>query len=204
MKKPHLIGIAGASCSGKTTLASELCRELGDSATSLTLDSYYYDLAHLPASAIARHNLDEPAALDAELLQGHIHRLANGEPIDKPVYDHKSHARHAESERVIPRGFVVIEGLFALYWEAVRQNLATCVFINAAHDLCLQRRIERDRHDRGRVLKLVEERYRAMVQPMFDRYVLPTRAHADVIVKGDAPIKISIGEIITAIKRTPK
>jgi uridine kinase len=202
MGRPYLIGIAGASCAGKTTITRRLIELLPQGDTEqVTLDSYYYDLSHLQPEAIAHHNLDEPAALEATLLFEHIEALAGGRPIDRPVYDHRSHTRATEPQRVEPRPFIIIEGLFTLYWAEVRAHLRTSVFIDSTHDVCLQRRIERDRNQRGRTVAEVTNRYHGAVQPMYDLHVLPTRQFAHTIVDGHGPIDRSAERILSHIRR---
>ena len=199
--KPHLIGIAGASCSGKSTLADALTQRLGPADTAhITLDSYYHDLSHLAEDAILHHNLDEPAALEHALLLDNLERLHRGEAIDKPVYDHRTHTRHPESERIEPASFIIIEGLFALYWEDVRRLLHTRIFIDSTHELCFERRFKRDRNKRGRTREEVTERYNRTVGPMYDLHVLPTRRYADVVVGGTDPVSKSVADITAHIK----
>lgn len=201
MARPHLIGIAGGSCSGKTSLAETLVRALGPANTvNIALDSYYYDLSALSPDAIDRHNLDEPAALESALLFEHVAALAAGRAIDKPVYDHKSHTRANTTEHIEPLPFIIIEGLFTLRWPEVRGHLTTSVFIDATHEVCLDRRIRRDRNQRGRTRDEVTRRYREMVAPMFDRHVLPTREFAQIVVDGHGSIDRAAEYILLRVK----
>ena len=199
MPAPHLIAIAGASCSGKTTLADALAHHL--QAAQVALDSYYYDLSHLGEADILQYNLDEPAALEDTLLVAHLRELRAGRAIDKPIYEHKTHTRRPAPERVEPGAFVVIEGLFALYWEDLRGLVDTKVFMDSTHELCFERRFRRDRNKRGRTREEVTKRYNDTVAPMYDRYVLPTRGHADVIVNGADPISTSVLAVLEYIKK---
>lgn len=199
--QPYLIGVAGASCSGKTTFAKALGVHLGRDATvQITLDSYYYDLSHLTEDLIGRWNLDEPAALEHELLFDNLERLSRGETIQKPVYDHRTHTRRARPAPIKPKPYVIIEGLFALYWEEVRKLLGTKVFIDATHDLCLERRYERDRSKRGRTQEEVTRRYNDTVGPMYDLHVYPTRRHAEVIVSATDPVAGAVSAIMKHIR----
>ena len=197
MHRPTIIGIAGASCSGKTTLAEAVAQRLGDTVT-IGLDSYYHDLSHLHPETIHTYNLDEPAALEYELLVRNLEDLTGGRPTEKPVYDHKTHTR-SEPVRIEPGRYVILEGLFTFFWEEVRRLLHRKIFIDADHDLCLRRRIDRDRSHRGRSEEEVRRRYRTMVQPNFERHVMPTRAHADVIVSGVAPLEETVTKIVDII-----
>lgn len=200
--RPCLIGIAGASCSGKTTVTEQLVRRLHVEETiRIALDSYYYDLSHLSPAAIDHHNLDEPAALDQHLLIEQVTSLAKGRSIDKPVYDYKTHTRAKAPEHIEPKPFVVIEGLFALYWEDIRDRLTLKVFIDLPHDICLARRIERDRSQRGRSTEEATQRYRRTVAPMFDKHVLPTRDYADTILDGLEPPEQSADTLIASIQK---
>ena len=183
LPRPYLIGIAGASCSGKSELATRLSRSL--SAVICNLDSYYRDLAHLPLEERARQNFDVPAALDHELLYQHVSALARGESVRKPVYDFTQHVRSPETEILQPAGTVVIEGLFTLYWEQLRSLLDLKVFIEASDDICLQRRIERDVRERGRTPQSVVEQFEMTVRPMTHLHVHPTRSFADVVLDGN-------------------
>ncbi len=198
---PCLIGIAGASCSGKTTLADALADRLRPDAAQIGLDSYYYDLSHLGETEIARYNLDEPAALEERLLIDNLERLSAGKPVEKPVYDHKTHTRRDAPELIAAARYVIIEGLLALYWEEARHLFHTKVFIEATHDICLERRFQRDRNKRGRTREEVEQRYRNTVGPMYDLHVLPTQRHADVIVSATGPLHKSVSTIITHVQR---
>lgn len=191
---PFLIGVAGPSCSGKSELSKWLARELD--AAILATDAYYRPLDGLAWEERARANFDEPAAIDDGLLAAQLQALARGEPIERPVYDFAQHTRKRETERLEPRPFLIVEGLFALYWEAVRRLLGAAVFIHASDDLCLTRRLERDVRERGRTPESVREQYARTVRPMAERYVLPTRAHAPLVVDGAAPIAVSGAQVL--------
>ncbi len=186
MERVYFIGVAGGSCSGKTTLACGLARRLGESGTAqICIDSYYHRLSPEARRDIDRYNFDHPDALDRELLVDHLRTLARGETIEKPVYDFTTHTRTGRVEGVGPVPFVIVEGLFPLYWDAVRALLGTKVFIEAPHDVCLRRRLERDAAQRGRPREEVIRRYNEMARPMYEKYVLPSRRYADVVVDGE-------------------
>ena len=137
-----MIGIAGPSCAGKTELARRLADALD--APIVALDSYYYSLDHLPLEQRARSNFDVPDALDAELLVRHVGQLARGEEIQVPVYDFSCHQRTTAVRAVRATRYALIEGLFTLHWEAVRELLAVKLYVGAGEGVCLRRRIERD------------------------------------------------------------
>src|SRR5437868_6588441 len=125
--KPYLIGIAGPSGSGKTSVARQIASLLP--ATIFSLDSYYFDLAHLPLEERARANFDHPGSLDSELLSQHLHDLAQGKEIVRPVYDFPTHTRSVQTERVRSEPYLIVEGLFTLYWSKIREIFGTKVFV---------------------------------------------------------------------------
>jgi len=202
--RPYLIGIAGPSCAGKSYLSSRLCDELNSSpktpaAAILRLDSYYRDLAHLELEQRAHSNFDSPEALDSRLLIEHARGLALGESIDKPVYDFKTHSRTGLTERVEPGEFIIIEGLFALYWDEIRAVLSTKVFVDLGEQVCLARRIERDTRERGRTRESILRQFQDTVEPMAREYVHPTRQFADVVLTGDDDIGSEVQAVLSHI-----
>ena len=201
MKRPYFIGIAGGSCSGKTTLAVELAARLGpDQTARIAIDSYYHGLPSTALHDVGTHNFDDPHALDHELLVSHLGGLSKGRTVDIPVYDFKSHARTDCTVRIDPVRFVILEGLFLLYWDDVRSYLGTKVFIDVAHESCLSRRLERDTRDRGRSREEVTRRYHDMARPMFDKYVHPTLRFADVVVDGRRPVIDLVAAVVQHIE----
>lgn len=196
--EPFLIGVAGPSCAGKGELSCRLAAALG--AAIVSLDYYYRDLAHLPMEERARNNFDVPAALDEELLAAHLRLLAEGREVEIPVYDFACHVRSREVHRVRPGAFIIVEGLFALYWEAVREVLDLKVFVDAADEVCLRRRIERDVRERGRTPDSVIGQYRTSVRPMARQYILPTRMFADLLIDGNGPLEDSVAQVLARIR----
>lgn len=213
--KPYLIGVAGPSCAGKTELSRNLARVLD--ATLLPLDCYYIDLSDRTMEERARFNFDVPAALDHDLFVQHLRDLAAGEPIDRPVYDFATHSRTSAVERIAPghssgqmelpeggplhREFIVVEGLFVLYWEDVRNLFGTRVFVDLEDEPCLERRIYRDTRERGRTRESVIKQFTETVQPMANIYVRPTRQNADIVVPGDNDINLSVATVVDHIER---
>jgi uridine kinase len=196
--KPYLIGIAGPSCAGKGYLSTHLASHLN--AAKLNLDSYYSDLRHISLEQRAHFNFDAPGALDSSLLIEHVRQLSRGDAIEKPVYDFKNHSRTGQTERLEAREFIVIEGLFALYWEEIRAVEQTKVFVDLAEEICLARRIERDMRERGRTRESILEQYSTTVQPMAQKYVHPTRRYADVVLAGDGEIGGGIEQVLKHIR----
>lgn len=202
-KKLYMIGIAGPSCSGKTELARRLAGLLSASAPAvISMDSYYRNLSALDPEERARCNFDVPEALDLGLLAQHLRILARGEGVDKPVYQFLTHTHAPQGERVEPGEFIIVEGLFALYWEEVRELLGTRVFIDVDDDVCLSRRLARDTRERGRSAESILAQYTETVRPMSERYILPTRRFADVVVSGeDAPEKAAAA-VVAHVERS--
>jgi uridine kinase len=195
---PYLIGIAGPSGSGKTELSRFLARELN--APILAVDSYYADLAHLPLAERARANFDVPDSIDHLLFTEHLSEVAAGRGIAVPVYDFAQYSRTGETEPLIPGEFAIVEGLFALYWADVRALLGAKVYVDAEDGICYARRLARDVAERGRSPESVSAQYRATVRPMAERYILPTRAYADIVISGIAPAASSAGTILGHVR----
>ncbi len=195
----HLIGIAGPSGAGKTALALAVARRLG--AVVISLDSYYCDLSHLAFEERAHTNFDIPDSLDHRLLSEHLRVLAAGGDVDVPVYDFSMHLRVARTVHIRAAEFGVVEGLWTLYWRNVRESLGTKVYVDACDETCFQRRLARDVRDRGRTPESVIERYTEMVRPMAERYILPARREADIVVSGVALLKESVECICAAALR---
>jgi uridine kinase len=180
--KPIIIGIAGGSCSGKTRLAETIVHSLpAGEAVAIGMDSYYIDRS---AEGIRQMNFDHPQALEKDLIVAQITMLSQGEPVCKPVYDYVNHRRRSTTELILPKQLVVIEGLFTLYWEEIRNLLAVKVFIELDHEICLHRRLERDCKERGRTHASVVRQYRETVRPMYEQFIRPTKKFADVLLDG--------------------
>ena len=191
--QPYLIAVAGASCSGKTSLARFLAAELN--ASILPVDAYYRDLSHLDADARSRVNFDAPEAIDVALLAGDLRSLLNGRTIERPVYDFTTHTRSSRREQVSPGTFLILEGLFALYWEQIRELCRTKVFVELDDRICFERRMARDIRERGRTAASIRKQYEETVRPMAERYILPSRRFADVVVSGTDPPEVSARKV---------
>jgi uridine kinase len=192
--RPYLIAIAGPSGSGKSELARNLAATLD--APILSIARYYNDAAHLSMEERLRLNFDDPSLLDQELLRQQIGSLLRGEEIAMPVYDFRNHVREPRTAPVRAAKFAIVEGLFALYWENVRQLAGTKVYVDAPDEICLGRRMERDVCERGRAAESVIEQYATNVRPMAELYVWPTRAYADVVVSGCQPVELSAQTVL--------
>lgn len=195
----HLIGIAGPSGAGKSYLASRLAEHLN--APVLALDRYYRDLSHLTPEERACCNFDDPSALEHELLITHVHELSQGKAVEVPVYDFSTHSRTIGTNILQPEEFVILEGLFTLYWPQLRQLLGTRVYVDVPDSVSLLRRQERDVRERGRTAESVVEQFRTTVAPMAERYVRPTRNHAHVLVSGAEPSESGVSRVLEHIKQ---
>lgn len=186
-RAPFLLGIAGPSCSGKSELARGLAAKLGARCAILPLDAYYRDLSALPPEDRATCNFDHPDALDGELLLEHVEALAGGRSIEVPSYDFATHARKPGTTELLPARVVLLEGLFVLHWEGVRDLLDASIYVEAPEELCLARRIARDTRQRGRTRESVEAQFRATVSPAATQFLFPTRQHASLVLSGELP-----------------
>jgi len=191
------VGIAGGTGAGKTSVCDLLCRAL-DGVTVLDLDSYYLDRSQLSPAQRAGLNFDEPTAFDVPLLLAHLSLLRGGHAIEKPRYSFESHTR-CGFERIPAARIVLVEGLFAFWWEDLRRTLDLKVFIDAPEETRLARRLQRDVAVRGRTVESVRLQYATTVRPMHARYVEPTRALADVVVRNDRDLAACVAVIQDAM-----
>ncbi len=196
--KPLVIGIAGGTGSGKSTVARRVAEQLTlTSVAFLDMDAYYRDLVHLSLEERRQVNWDHPDAFDIDLLVQHLEQLARGEGIDKPVYDFVTHARSPTTRRVEPADVIVVDGILLFVDHRLRDLCDVKVFVDADADIRLARRIRRDMNKRGRPLEEILEQYLTTVRPMHLQFVEPSKRYADVIVPrgGHNPVAI---EMITA------
>ena len=200
-KKPFIIALAGGSASGKTTVARLLLERLGEeTAGILGQDSYYRDLSHLSEPERKKVNFDHPDALDLDLFKEQLRQIKDGAVIQKPVYDYGAHARRHILEEFQPKTVIIVEGLFVLLPELL--DLYDCrVYVESPDDIRLARRILRDIRERGRNAEDIVDQYLATVRPMHEQYVLPTRAHADLVPGGDRDPGLIVNEILLFIRK---
>ncbi len=183
MKKGMIIGIAGASGSGKTLVAHTLYNKLGsDKVVIIQEDSYYKDLSHLPFEERTKFNFDHPDAFDHHLLVEHLKKLREGESIEHPLYDYTTHSRKKETQRVGPHQIIIIEGILILAIPELRELLDIKIYIDTPPDICFIRRLERDIQERGRTVDNVIRQYLETVRPMYLQFVEPSKRYADIII----------------------
>jgi uridine kinase len=196
--KPHIIGISGPSSSGKTELARRLVAELPGTAI-VSLDSYYRGRQELPFEEREKLNFDHPDALEWELLQEHLQAIGEGRAFEEPVYSFARHVRIAGTRRIEPAEFLIVEGLFVLYWPELRAILDTKVYVWTDPEVCYRRRMTRDVAERGRTPEYVRAQYERTVRPGAEQFVCPTREYADLVVSGEKPFEESVGAVLRAL-----
>jgi uridine kinase len=202
MLKPLIIGIAGGSGSGKSTVANNVAELLTTSSVAfIDMDAYYKNFPSLTLEERKKLNWDHPDAFDYDLLCAHLEALARREPIEKPEYDFLTHLRRAAPTRVEPADVIVIDGILLFVDERVRELCDVKVFVDADADIRIIRRIERDTHVRGRPVDEIIEQYLSTVQPMHLQFVEPSKRYADVIVPRGGHNTIAIEMIVAKIQR---
>ena len=180
---PLIIGVAGGTGSGKTTVARAIVDRIGgDTVLQLTQDRYYADLKHLPLTDRDHRNYDHPESIESALLVEHLRRLREGKPAELPIYDFTRHERLAETERVLPKPVILVEGILIFALPEVRNLLDIKIFVDTDSDVRFIRRLERDMTRRGRTLESVVEQYLETVRPMHLEFVEPSKRWADVII----------------------
>ena len=200
--KPLIIGIAGGTGSGKSTVARKVAEALPDASVAfLEMDAYYHDFRHLSLAELHEVNWDHPDAFDVELLTTHLAALARGEAVEMPVYEFATHARSKQTRRMAPADVVVIDGILLLSDADVRALCDVKVFVDADADIRLIRRIRRDTVVRGRTLESVLDQYLTTVQPMHLLFVEPSKRYADVIVPRGGSNLVAIEMIVAKIQR---
>ena len=192
-----IIGIAGASASGKSLIASTLYRELreqvGDEHIGvIPEDCYYKDQSHLSMEERVKTNYDHPSSMDRDLLIQHLKDLKNGTAVDVPVYSYVEHTRTGETKHFTPKKIVILEGILLLTDERVRQLADISVFVDTPLDICFIRRLQRDMEERGRSLQSVIDQYRATVRPMFLQFIEPSKQYADIVIPRGGKNRIAI------------
>jgi uridine kinase len=198
---PVVIGIAGGSGSGKTTVQRKIIEAFGrDQIALLDHDSYYVDLSHLPAEERARFNFDHPDALETDLMVGHLDRLLAGEAIEKPTYDFTTHSRRDETETVHPLPVVIVEGILVLGERALRERMDIKLYVDAPDDVRLIRRIQRDLHERGRDIENVIQQYKRTVRPMHLEFVEPSKRTADVIIPHGGHNRVALDMVLAHVQ----
>ena len=197
-----VVGIAGGTGSGKTTVARNIVRGLPQgSCVLLEHDGYYRDFSHLSVEERTRINFDHPEALETDLLMRHIQDLRDGKSIDKPIYDYVTHSRSKKIVHVAPVPVVVVEGILIFTDEELRKSFDIKIFVDTDADMRVLRRLQRDMSERGRTLDSILRQYYSTVRPMHLKFVEPSKRWADVIIPEGGHNAIALDLIIEKLRR---
>ena len=196
-----VIGIAGGTGSGKTTLMNNLIRSFAEDVTILSHDNYYKRHDELTYEERCRLNYDEPAALETDLMAAHLEQLRQGNAIDCPVYDFTQHNRSQETIRLVPRKVIIVEGILIFENKQLRDLMDIRIFVDTDDDVRLCRRILRDVRERGRTLESVVSQYLDTVKPMHEMYVEPSKKYANIIVPEGGKNLVALDMITGRIRR---
>ena len=195
-KKIIIIGIAGASASGKSLLANTIVNELGtDQVVVISEDSYYKDHSNIPFEERAQINYDHPNSMDHDLLYKHLTQLQQGHSVNIPIYNHAKHLREVNTRKIGQHVIIVIEGILLFSDRQLRKLMDISIFMETALDVCLIRRLKRDIKERGRSLDSVLKQYEETVRPMYLQFIEPTKRYADLIVPRGGGNRIAIDMI---------
>jgi uridine kinase len=199
--EPVVIGVAGGTGSGKTTVAQEILKRAGTEQISLIQhDAYYKDLSNLPAGQRAMQNFDHPVSLDNELLIAHLKELKASRHVNIPVYDFTTHTRTGQTRHVEPNRVVLLEGILIFADEALRDMMDVKIYVDTPADIRFIRRLQRDIAERGRTRDSVVHQYLATVRPMHEKFVEPSKRYADIIIPEGGFNEVAIDLIAARIK----
>ncbi len=200
MKKATLIGIAGASGSGKTLVANTLLKRLGAGrAVVIQEDAYYKDLTHMTLDMRAQQNFDHPDAFDHDLLTTHMRQMLQGDTVACPMYDYKTHNRRKDTRTVRPHRVIILEGILALGTAPLRELMDLRVFVDVPLDMCCARRVKRDISERGRTVDSVIQQYEQTVRPMYLQYIEPSKGYADILIPRGGKNSVAIDVLTDGI-----
>ncbi|WP_100372013.1 uridine kinase [Bacillus sp. FJAT-45037] len=201
LKKPIIIGVAGGTGSGKTTVAKEIFQQFNEqSIVLIEQDAYYKDQSHLAYEDRLQTNYDHPFAFDNDLLLEHLQMLSRGEGINKPIYDYKQHTRASDVIEIDPKDVIIVEGILILEDKRLRDMMDIKLFVDTDADLRIIRRLVRDIQERGRSIESVIDQYTTVVRPMHLQFIEPTKRYADVIVPEGGQNRVAIDLMVTKIR----
>jgi len=196
-----IIGIAGGTGSGKTTVVNQIIQSFGnDDVGIISQDSYYKDNKHLSLEERAKINFDHPRAIDFDLLYKHLTLLKQNKTINQPVYSFVQHTRTGDTISTNPRKVMIVEGILIFNDKRIRDIFDVKIYVHADSDERLIRRIRRDIQERGRSVEEVLNRYQTTLKPMHEQFIEPTKAYADLIIPNDRRNKVAIDVIVSLIK----
>lgn len=198
---PVILGVAGGTGSGKTTVARAILHAIGkDRLAFIAQDSYYRQIEWQSPEHLARHNFDHPSSIDTELLVAHLRALKEGKPVEAPVYDFVHHRRSVETVRIEPRRVVLAEGILLFAEPTIRELLDFKIYVDTDSDVRLKRRILRDINERGRDLQDILRQYMTTVRPMHLEFVEPSKRWADVIVPEGGENRVALGMVTARVE----
>jgi uridine kinase len=201
MKKPIIIGIAGGTGSGKTTVVRRICAEVPEKNVAIIEhDAYYKEQSCLTYEERCRTNYDHPFAFDTDLFVEHIKELKKGNPIEKPIYDYEIHNRKKDTVLVEPKEIIIVEGILVFYEERIRELLNIKIYVDTDADIRILRRIVRDMNDRGRSLESIITQYLETVRPSHEQFVEPSKKYADIIITEGGNNLVAVDLMVTKIK----
>jgi len=201
MQRPVVIGVAGGTGSGKTTVARRILRSFPDQQVlMIEQDAYYKDQAHLPIEERVKTNYDHPLAFDNNLFIEQLNDLLRYQPINKPIYDYTIHTRKQETITLVPKDVIILEGILLLEDKRLRNLMDIKIFVDTDADVRIIRRLVRDIRDRGRTMESVIDQYLSVVRPMHLEFVEPTKRYADIIIPEGGKNKVAIDLLVTKIK----
>lgn len=201
MKKLIIIGIAGGSASGKSSIANEIYEYFKHEHTIkiIRLDDYYKDQSHLTMEQRVKTNYDHPLAFDMDLLVKHLDLLKSNQSIEKPIYDFTVHNRSLQVEVINPRDVFILEGLFVLNEVQIRERCDILIYVDTDADIRFIRRLKRDMQERGRSLESVCNQYLQTVRPMHEQFVEPSKKYAHIIIPEGSSNQVAVDLLITKI-----
>jgi len=201
IKNMLIIGIAGGTGSGKTTVVRQIMDELkNEEVDVISQDSYYQDTSHLSMEERKKINFDHPKSIDFNLLVSHLKELKTGNSIEEPVYSFKEHNRTRETRTIHPRKVIIVEGILILTHPDIRDMFDIKIFVHADSDERMIRRLKRDINERGRDLDEVLWRYQTTLKPMHQQFIEPTKEFADIIIPTNRPNTVAVDIVQTIIK----
>lgn len=201
MKNCILVGVAGGSGSGKTTVANNLVKTFkAEDAVLVEQDAYYRELTNMSLEERAKVNFDHPDSIEFELLKEHLISLKNGVAIDRPIYDFTTHSRKEGAVRINPSKIIIVEGILIFAVPEIRELFDMKIFVDTDADEMILRRIERDMNERGRSFESVKNQYLTTVKPMFLEFCEPSKRYADIVIPRGGENKVAIDMVVSTLK----
>ncbi len=198
--RPVVVGLAGGSGSGKTTVLRQILNQVGPERVSVIHhDSYYKSFAHLPEDTRGTINFDHPESLETSLLAEHLAALLEGREVETPTYDFTTHTRRADTLRIRPTDVIIVDGILVLAEPELRSLMDIRIFVDTDADIRFIRRLRRDMEERGRTLDSVVRQYEATVRPMHLDFVEPSKRYADLIVPEGGENRVAIDMLVTKV-----